>query len=54
MIIVPGEIYIGYQMFYVGCTAPMMLEFAVLIVIPIVYLGFVYLGLTYLTFVSQE
>jgi hypothetical protein len=36
MIIVPGEIYIGYRMFYVGCPAPMMLELAVLIVLPIV------------------
>lgn len=34
---------------YIGCPAPVLLEFAVLVVIPIVYLT-----LMYLTFVSQE
>jgi hypothetical protein len=36
-------------MFYVGCPAPVLLEVAMLIVIPVVYLA-----LMYLTFVSQE
>lgn len=44
-----AEIYVGYQMFFVGCPAPVLLELAVLIVIPVVYLT-----LMYLTFVSQE
>lgn len=48
-IILLGELYIAYEMFYVGCPAPMLLELAVLVVIPIVYLT-----LMYLTFVSQE
>ncbi len=48
-IVVFGEIYIGYEKFVVGCPAPVMLELAVLIVIPIVYLT-----LMYLTFVSQD
>jgi hypothetical protein len=48
-IVILGELYIAYEMFYVGCPAPMMLELAVLIVIPIVYLT-----LMYLTFVSQD
>jgi hypothetical protein len=48
-IVILGELYIGYEMFYVGCPAPVMLELAVLIVIPIVYLT-----LMYLTFVSQD
>jgi hypothetical protein len=48
-IIVAAEIVVGYQMFYVGCPAPVLLELAMLIVIPAVYLV-----LMYLTFVSQE
>ena len=48
-IIVAAELVVGYQMFYVGCPAPVLLELAMLIVIPVVYLG-----LMYLTFVSQE
>jgi hypothetical protein len=48
-IVLAGEIYVGYQMFYVGCPAPVLLELAVLIVIPLVYLT-----LMYLTFVSQD
>jgi hypothetical protein len=48
-IIVVAEIYVGYQMFFVGCPAPALLELAVLLVIPLVYLT-----LMYLTFVSQE
>jgi hypothetical protein len=48
-IVLLGEIYIGYEMFVVGCPAPVLLELAVLFVIPVVYLG-----LMYLTFVSQE
>ncbi len=42
-------IYVGYQMFYVGCPAPIGIELGVLIIIPVVYLT-----LMYLTFVSQE
>ena len=49
VIIILGELYIGYEMFYVGCPAPVMLELAILIVIPVVYLT-----LMYLTFVSQD
>jgi hypothetical protein len=48
-IVVAAEIIVGYQMFYVGCPAPIMLELAMLVVIPVVYLT-----LMYLTFVSQE
>ena len=48
-IIIAAEIIVGYQMFYVGCPAPVLLEVAMLIVIPVVYLV-----LMYLTFVSQE
>ena len=48
-IIVAAELVVGYQMFYVGCPAPVLLELAMLIVIPVVYLG-----LMYLTFISQE
>jgi hypothetical protein len=48
-VIIAAEIYVGYEMFYVGCPAPVMLELAMLIVIPLVYLV-----LMYLTFVSQE
>ncbi len=48
-IVILGELYIGYEMFYVGCSAPLILELAVLIVIPAVYLT-----LMYLTFVSQD
>jgi hypothetical protein len=48
-IIIAAEIYVAYEMFYVGCPAPMLLELAMLTVIPVVYLV-----LMYLTFVSQE
>jgi hypothetical protein len=48
-IIVAAEIYVGYEMFYVGCPAPVLLELAMLVVIPAVYLV-----LMYLTFISQE
>ena len=48
-IIVAAELVVTYQMFYVGCPAPVLLELAMLVVIPGVYLG-----LMYLTFISQE
>jgi hypothetical protein len=48
-IVVLGELYIAYEMFVVGCPAPVMLELAILIIIPLVYLT-----LMYLTFVSQD
>ena len=48
-IILAAVIYVGYQMFYVGCPAPLGVELIVLAVIPAVYLG-----LMYLTFVSQK
>jgi hypothetical protein len=48
-IVIAAEIYVGYEMFYVGCPAPVLLELAMLVVIPLVYLG-----LMYLTFTSQE
>jgi hypothetical protein len=48
-IIILAEVYVGYEMFYVGCPAPVLLEVAMLIIIPVVYLV-----LMYLTFVSQE
>jgi hypothetical protein len=48
-IVILVESYVGYEMFYVGCPAPVLLEVAMLIVIPLVYLV-----LMYLTFVSQE
>jgi hypothetical protein len=47
--IIAAEIVVGYQMFYVGCPAPVLLELAMLVIIPLVYLT-----LMYLTFVSQE
>ena len=48
-VILAAEIGVGYEMFYVGCPAPVLLELGLLIVIPAVYLV-----LMYLTFVSQE
>jgi len=48
-VIVAAEIVVAYQMFYVGCPAPVLLELAMLVVIPAVYLA-----LMYLTFISQE
>jgi hypothetical protein len=42
-------IYVGYQMLFVRCPAPTIVEILVLAVIPIVYLA-----LMYLTFVRQE
>jgi hypothetical protein len=48
-IIIAAEIIVGYQMFYVGCPAPVLLELAMLVVIPVVYLV-----LMYLTFISQR
>jgi hypothetical protein len=48
-VIVVAVAYIGYQMFFVGCPAPTMVELIVLLIIPVVYLG-----LMYLTFISQE
>ena len=49
IVILAAVIFVGYQMFYVGCPAPVGVELIVLGVIP-----FVYLGLMYLTFVSQK
>jgi hypothetical protein len=48
-IILLAEIFVAYQMFVVGCPAPVLLELALLTVIPVVYLT-----LMYLTFTSQE
>jgi len=48
-VIIAAEIVVAYQMFYVGCPAPVLLELAMLVVIPAVYLV-----LMYLTFISQE
>ena len=48
-IIVAAVIYVGYQMFAVGCPAPLGVELIVLAVIPTVYLV-----LMYLTFISQK
>jgi hypothetical protein len=49
LIILAAVIYVGYQMFYVGCPAPTFVELGVLLVIPAVYLV-----LMYLTLVSQD
>jgi hypothetical protein len=49
VIIVAAVTYVGYQMVYVGCPAPISVELIVLIIIPVVYMA-----LMYLTFVSQE
>lgn len=49
VVILAAIMYVGYQMFYVGCPAPIGTELGVLIIIPVVYLA-----LMYLTFVSQE
>jgi len=48
-IILAAVTYVGYQMFYVGCPAPLAVELGVLVVIPVVYLT-----LMYLTFTSQD
>jgi hypothetical protein len=48
-VVLAAVIYVGYQMFGLGCPAPTIVELIVLIIIPVVYLG-----LMYLTFVSQE
>ncbi|MEX2034882.1 MAG: hypothetical protein WEA28_06805 [Xanthobacteraceae bacterium] len=48
-LVVAAVLYVGYQMFFVGCPAPTFVELIVLLVIPVVYLA-----LMYLTFVSQE
>ena len=48
-VIIAAKIVVAYQMFYVGCPAPVLLELAMLVVIPAVYLV-----LMYLTFFSQE
>jgi hypothetical protein len=49
VIVALAVIYVGYLMFAGGCPAPTIVELAVLIVIPVVYLV-----LMYLTFTSQE
>lgn len=49
VVILAAVFYVGYQMFFVGCPAPTIVELGVLVLIPVVYLG-----LMYLTFVSQE
>ena len=49
VIILLAVIYVGYQMFFVGCAAPTAVELIVLIIVPVVYLV-----LMYLTFTSQE
>lgn len=46
IIIAAAVIYVGYHMFAGACPAPALLEFGVLIVIPIVYLVLMYLTLT--------
>jgi hypothetical protein len=48
-VVVLGELYVAYEMFYRGGAAPSMPEVAVLIIIPAVYLA-----LMYLTFISQD
>jgi hypothetical protein len=48
-IVVLGELYVAYEMFFRGSAAPSMPEVAVLIIIPAVYLT-----LMYLTFISQD
>lgn len=45
-VIVVAVIYIGVEMFVVGCPAPTFLELGVLTVIPAVYLVLMYLTLT--------
>jgi hypothetical protein len=49
IVLLAAVIYVGYQMFYVGCPAPTYIELGVLLIIPGVYLA-----LMYLTFISQE
>jgi hypothetical protein len=49
VLILAAVIYVGYQMFIVGCPAPTFVELIILLVIPAVYLV-----LMYLTFISQE
>jgi hypothetical protein len=48
-VIIAVVAYVGYQMFFVGCPAPTIIELGVLLVIPAVYLV-----LMYLTFTSEE
>jgi hypothetical protein len=45
-VVLVAVIYVGYQMFFVGCPAPTIVELGVLVVIPVVYLVLMYLTLT--------
>ncbi len=47
--IVAAVAYTAYQMFFIGCQAPTVVELIVLLVVPAIYLI-----LMYLTFISQE
>ena len=49
VIIVAAVFFVGYQMLYVGCPAPLGVEMIVLGIVPTVYLA-----LMYLTLVSQK
>lgn len=49
VIIMAAIAYVGCQMYYVGCPAPIGIEIGVLTIIPVVYST-----LMYPTFVSQE
>ena len=46
VIVIAAVIYVGYEIFIVGCPAPTLLSLGVLIVIPVVYLVLMYLTLT--------
>lgn len=48
-VLLAAVVYIGYQMFFVGCPAPTIIELGVLLLVPGVYLILMYLTLT-----SQE
>lgn len=47
-IIIPADIYIGYQFLATACSAPVIAQALVVVVVPVVYLT-----LMYLTFKSQ-
>ncbi|GMV62412.1 MAG: hypothetical protein AMXMBFR74_15800 [Parvibaculum sp.] len=44
-IILMSVLYVGYRMASNGCPAPTIVEFGVLVIIPVVYLALMYLTL---------
>ena len=44
-VILMAVLYVGYRMASNGCPAPTIVEFGVLVIIPVVYLALMYLTL---------